>query len=214
MAKRIKKETAVVAAVLAALAVGGAVGIIGSASNGFDKDILDEWVQVKEDYVKIDLSNAQDGKALTTDSALVFLNTDNKVFDQVDLATNVSLENNGLVIGDDGALQVQFDNDGYNRVKITASANYSITYETNSKGEEKTDIFGNKIVESIDSSDCEFSFGNGDSYTVEAGEDDKYPVVSSFTMKEDEQQSALLIETTFGELLITSIELWNVDLDD
>ena len=53
MAKRVKKETAVLAAVLAALAVGGAVGIIASASNGFDKDILDEWVQVKEDYVKI-----------------------------------------------------------------------------------------------------------------------------------------------------------------
>ena len=214
MAKRIKKETAVLAAVLAALAVGGAVGIIGSASNGFDKDILEEWGHIKQDYVKINLSNNHEDKTLTTDSALVFLNTDEKVFDEVQIASSVSLDNGGLVIGEDGCLQVTYANDGYNRVRITASTNYVVTYDTNKDGEVREDIFGNKIVDSITSSDCAFDLGNGNTFEIEAADEDEYPSVSTYTMKADEEVGNLFIEVTSGELLITSIEFWNVDLDD
>ena len=212
MAKRIKVGTTVLIAVLSALVVGGAVGLIASASNGFDKDVLDEWGAKKQDYVKINLTNKYNEKTLDTSSALEFLNYDNEVFSTVDLVSGVVLDNGAMVVSAGGALTATFDDQTYNRVKITASANYVEVFE-DEDGKIKQDIFGNDIVQSITSQDSTFTLNGHDPVTFEGAEDDEYPEIISKTFSYDEAVEQLSFTVADGDLRITSIELWNVEIE-
>ena len=195
MAKRVKMGTTIMVGVLSAVVVGAAVGLIASASNGFDRDILDEWTAQKEDYVKINLENEYK----------------DKVLDTVSVVTGVTLDNGAMVVADGGALKVTFaDEMTYNRIKITAGANYTEVLE-DEDGKQHVDIFGNTIVQEIVSSDATLTLDNLDPVTFEAGKDEKsYPKTSGKTFAYDEAVSELSISVTEGDLRITSIELWNI----
>ena len=214
MAKRVKLGTTILVGVLSAIVVGGAVGIIASASNGFDKDILGEWTSQKEDYVKINLQNKYNGKVLDTSSALEFLNYGNDTFELVNVVTSVTLDNGAMIVADGGALKVTFADDmTYNRIKVTAAANYTEVLE-DEDGKEHVDIFGNTIVQEIISSDSTLTLEGLDPVTFKAGKDEKsYPKSSSKTFAYEEGTSELSISVTDGDLRITSIELWNIAED-
>jgi len=211
MAKRVKMGTTIMVGVLSAVVVGAAVGLIASASNGFDRDILDEWTAQKEDYVKINLENEYKDKVLDTSFALEFLNLGNDSFETVSVVTGVTLDNGAMVVADGGALKVTFaDEMTYNRIKITAGANYTEVLE-DEDGKQHVDIFGNTIVQEIVSSDATLTLDNLDPVTFEAGKDEKsYPKTSGKTFAYDEAVSELSISVAEGDLRITSIELWNI----
>ena len=214
MAKRIKTETVVLIAVLTAVAAGGIVAGLASATNGFDRDIIDEWMTAKEDHVKVDVTNKYDSKTLTVTSALEELNYDNKVFTSVDVCAGVTMDNGALVIGESGQLTATFKlKDGYNRMKVNAGTNYVEVYE-DEDGKTHTDIFGNDIVQSILSEDVTFNLAGQDELTIEGAEEGTYPKTSSYVFNYDEAQSQLSITVSEGELRITSFEFWNVALED
>ena len=211
MAKRMKKSTVVLVCALTAVVAGGIVAGIASASNGFDRDILDEWTSAKEDYVKIDLTNDYENEVLDVNFAKRELNYGQKkqIFDEVTTAAGCYLTNNALVVT--SGLSASFDNDGYNRIKITASANYNEVIE-DEDGKVHTDIFGNDIIQEVISEDVVFTL-NGEEETLEGVDSEKtkkYPKTESLTYSFDDKQTGLNIVVSSGGLRITSIELWNV----
>lgn len=211
MAKRMKKSTVVLVCALTAVVAGGIVAGIASASNGFDRDILDEWTSAKEDYVKIDLTNDYENEVLDVNFAKRELNYGHKdaIFDEVTTAAGCYMTRNALVV--ESGLSASFDNDGYNRIKITASADYEEIFE-NKDGKVQTDIFGNDIIQEVISEDVVFTL-NGEEETLEgvdAEKTKKYPKTESLTYSFDDKQTGLDIVVSSGGLRITSIELWNV----
>lgn len=213
-----KKSSGFLTGFFTILLLGGVVGAIGVASDGFNQDVMKDWFVQKEDYTKINLSNKYDKKELTTETALEFLNYDYKVNERVDLISNVYLSSGGMMF--DGSentavLKTKFKDVSYNRIAITGHQYYEESYQ-NESGDLITDSEGKEVLQSYICAVSKLEVNSLDpiSYVTNEKNNKKAPKTETKKFEFDVKQDSLYLKVTEGRFVITSIELYNVTSEE
>lgn len=213
--KYVKTSKAIIGSVIAVLALGTVVGIIGTASKGFDQNVMDDWFQSKHDYVKINLKNQHKNKEVTSELLLETLNyaLEENIFEAVDSCSDVYLNAGGLMFDYDGSISVDFvDSNTYTHIAITGHNYYEENY-LDEDGEEVKDKNDELVLQSYLCDDTKVEVCGSDyvRYPTNSSNNMKTPKTETKIFKFDDAKDCLDLYTSEGRFVVETIELWNIE---
>ena len=222
MAKYVKTSKAVIGSLIAILAVGAAVGVLGAVSQGFNGNVMESWFQTKYDYTKINLENKHDKETLDPENALKTLNYGLKddVFASVDTVANAYLSEGGLLLdgNETNAQLVTTFTEGlsFTHIAITGHQYYVENY-LDEDGEEVRDDDDELVLQSYICDNSKLVVNELDPvrYVTNSSNDKKTPKIETKKFEFEEGQTSLSLDVSEGAFVVTSIELWNIeDVED